>query len=169
MDLLRGTSCLPTVERFDAVRRVAFHELAVVGETTTVAYLQKPYFFQTSVAKVRKAFGVQAALTSDEQMWFAGHWCGVLGTYPGTASGSQTTEAFHSFWQGGTKVASRHRATCLLEVMQGLFRGEWQINFGLSEAAPLGLWPHAPDAALLSGGALRRCRAQRCRGVLAAL
>ena len=81
--------------------------------------------------------------------------CGVLGSLPGTATGSQSVEAFHAYWQRLMAGARRCAAGSVLQHMQGLFSGEWRDHFGWAEACSTSLWPQVHDPAIMHGTALK--------------
>ena len=50
---------------------------------------------------MKKFFGLRETRLADCAMdiYWADYWSGSLGTHPGSGTGSQTLEGFHSFWQ----------------------------------------------------------------------
>lgn len=53
-----------------------------------------------------------------DNFWWADYWAGALGTRPGSATGAQTLESFHSFWQGQIQDQARASPTNILHTMQ---------------------------------------------------
>ena len=60
------------------------------------------------------------------KLWWADYLAGALGTHPGSATGTQTLEAFHSFWQRQIQDQIRANPTHILQVMQKLYDGAWK-------------------------------------------
>jgi len=100
---------------------VFFDELHASGNGATAKYLQKEYIHRTQVASLQKAFNLEVDDHGCRCLWFAPFWAGTLGTVPGSASGSQSIEAFHSCWQRELATSSRTSCLRILETMQGLF------------------------------------------------
>jgi hypothetical protein len=89
-------------------------------------------------------------------MWFAEFWTGVLGTHPGSGTGTQTIEAFHAFWQKLLTPKLRHSPVSLLPLMQKMFEREWRCYLAADDAVQSSPWPIRPDPTFMSGTALRR-------------
>ena len=69
-------------------------------ETDAAEYLYRTYFQEVGLASAQVVFkGLRATCWGQATLLMAGHWYGVLGTAPGTGTGSQTIEARHSQWQ----------------------------------------------------------------------
>ena len=109
-----------------------------------------------AVAKIRKGSNITAQPPYGS-VWFAPFWAGVLGTLPAIGSGSQTVEAFHTFWQKDVAVATRCRPTDVVNVMQSWFDDtcldhlQWDRPPEDARA-----WSAVTDSALLNGSTLRK-------------
>ena len=82
-----------------------------------------------SLKGVHKVARVKPLSWGASRMLVSGHWSGILGTHPGAASGSQTIEAFHSFWQRCLQAATRSRIDAVMPTMQRLFTETWYSKF----------------------------------------
>jgi len=118
--------------------------------------LRSTYFLDVPIAKLCKAWRVQDAAWGAGTVLFAPHWTGILGTMPGTGSGSQFLEAFHSYWQCLLTATNRSHILHVLEATQRLFSQEWSTHFQWAHARSLSLRSNVQDASLLNGAALRR-------------
>ena len=112
LQLIRKTRLLPPVQLFDAVWRVIFHIMrAQWKEPHAADYLYQTDFSEVRLENVQQVFKrVTKTCWKSESLLLAGHWYGILGTAPGTGTGSQTIEARHSNWQ--TLVEKRTRSRC---------------------------------------------------------
>ena len=90
-----------------------------------VAYLQSEYFKEYSAKSLQKAFRVHVAVRRGDNLWFAPHWSGVLGTLPGSGSGPQSMESFHAMWQRVVAQSTRPSCVRVLPAMQELFADVW--------------------------------------------
>ena len=90
-----------------------------------VEYLQKEYFKQVSKETLTKMYHLRSSPDLAPKLWWADYWAGALGTHPGSATGTQTLEAFHSFWQRQIQDQVRASPTQILQVMQKLYDGPW--------------------------------------------
>ena len=80
----------------------------------------------------------------------------MLGTHPGSATGTQTIEAFHSFWQEQIRRKARSKPGEVLLRMQGLYQ-EWKAHMVADSATHrASLWPTEPDPLFVSGTGLHR-------------
>ena len=93
--------------------------------------------------------------SSESSVLFAGFWSGILGTYPGTGSGTQTIESFHSYWQSLLRNKIRAAPLKLLDVMSALYSDDWAQHFEWGQHRRFGSWPTAPAQNLLNGQTLR--------------
>eukprot|EP00975_Prorocentrum_lima_P039591 8318431-Prorocentrum_lima.AAC.1 len=85
----------------------------------------------------------------------AGHWYGVLGTAPGSGSGSLTLEARHSQWERELCHDDRSDALQILPKMQALYYNQWERIFAWGSPPSFDLLPKHWCEELLNGGALR--------------
>eukprot|EP00438_Fugacium_kawagutii_P008368 Skav228124 [mRNA] locus=scaffold1220:246254:247684:+ [translate_table: standard] len=143
---------LPTVQLLDGVWGATFEWLSRVNKAA-VTYLQKQYFKSVSVEGLSKRFRCQHAMRGDS-LWFATFWSGIVGTYPGSASGTQTIEGFHSSWQAKLEKNARTSPLDLFSHMQELL-DDWSVEFGWDEERSFQTWPPEPAQDLLNGQALR--------------
>ena len=123
---LRCTRHLPTLELFNSVWKAFFQELRAHELTSVISYLEKEYVFKASVENLRRQYGLRSSPDMPKMLFWSGCWVGVLGIHPGSATGAQTIEAFHSFWQKQVQRQARAAPTKILEVMQTLFDGPWK-------------------------------------------
>ena len=96
---------LPTIQLVDAVWANTFDWLSHINKKA-VTYLQKQYFKSVTVENLAKRYRCREAMRGD-RLWFATFWSGIIGTYPGSASGTQTIESFHSAWQSKVQKSAR--------------------------------------------------------------
>ena len=156
MRLVHLTRTLPTIQLYDAVWQVLFRCMSTRwGEAGAAKYLFDEYFEQVPLKDVQKVARVHALNWSASGMLFSGHWSGILGTHPGAASGSQTIEAFHSFWQRTLQAASRARVDAVLPTMQRLFRETWSSQFAWGTSRSWTLYPRAWSSVFVHGQQLR--------------
>ena len=118
-------------------------------------YLQTTYFKQLDRASLQRQFWCSVPVWHETNCWFAGLWAGVTGTYPGSGSGTQTLESFHSYWQEAVKQSTRADPRAIFGRMERLFRDGWSEKFAWSEARVFQTWPQCPAQELLNGQALR--------------
>ena len=126
--VLRVVRCarhLPTLELFSAVWCQFMSELEASGQKEVVGYLRREYIREVSVGTVSKMFKLHPSL--EPKLLWADYWAGVFGTHPGSATGTQTLEAFHSFWQRRIQDQARAAPNRILEIMQGLYAGPWKV------------------------------------------
>ena len=65
-------------------------------------------------------------LVKDTVIWYGEFWTGILGTIPGTGTGTQTVESFHSFWQSLLKSKLKSNPLEFISLMQGLYEKQWK-------------------------------------------
>ena len=100
IDMMQTTRLVPTLQLYDAVWRVVFDVMRRQWKEYDVAeYLHQALFDDVGVNNLRKMALVGKAAWGPSRLLCSGHWAGVLGTRPGTASGTQGIEALHSAWQ----------------------------------------------------------------------
>eukprot|EP00438_Fugacium_kawagutii_P024089 Skav218388 [mRNA] locus=scaffold3482:8652:12922:- [translate_table: standard] len=143
---------LPTVQLLDGIWGATFEWLSRINKAA-VTYLQKHYFKAVSVEGLSKRFRCREAMRG-ETLWFGTFWSGIVGTYPGSASGTQTIEGFHSSWQTKLKQNVRVSPIEFFNHMQEMFE-EWCSEFCWDEARLFHTWPPEPAQELLNGQALR--------------
>ena len=107
---------------------------------------------------MKKFFGLRETRLADCAMdiYWADYWSGSLGTHPGSGTGSQTLEGFHSFWQSLLSKRTRQSPCNVLQMMQELFTDHWGSYMLGDEQPGSSLWPKSPEAAFLNGTALHR-------------
>ena len=101
---------VPTIQLFDAIWQTTFTWLR---QTCPKAceYLQETYFQPVSIENLQRQFRCNHTLWEASALWFAGFWSGIIGTYPGSSSGTQTLESFHSYWQNRIQAKARAKPT----------------------------------------------------------
>ena len=87
--------------------------------------------------------------------YFAGFWAGVTGTYPGSGTGTQPLESFHSYWHLRVRSAARTTPTEIFSSMQKLFEEDWCKKFQWAERRSFLTWPDKPAMDLLNSQSLR--------------
>ena len=145
---------VPTMQLFDAIWQLAFPWLQKKSAKAE-EYLRTTYFQKASVDSMQKGFRCTATLWGAEAFWFSGFWGGVLGTYPGSSSGTQTLESFHAYWQNNVKAKVRQAPTEVFAAMEGLFRDEWADKFAWEEEKAFVTWPTRSAEALFNSQSLR--------------
>ncbi len=123
--LLTVTRCIPTLQLFDAVWQVEFKKLVRAGQGDIAKYLMDTYFVKVTVSNLSKQMRLKTPAWGASAVLFAGFWVGVLGTHPGTGSGTQTIESFHAHWQRSLEGQLRPSPVRLFEVMEAMYRGDW--------------------------------------------
>ena len=124
--VIRVARHLPTLELFNAVWECFFQELRANRQETVSEYLQKEYLKQVPTDTLGKMYQVRSSPNLPKKLWWADYWAGTLGTHPGSATGTQTLEAFHSFWHRQIRDQVRANPTQILQVMQNLYNGQWK-------------------------------------------
>ena len=129
--LLRITRHAASVQLFDAIWHVVFHMMEHAWkEHEAKRYLQDTYFLEATVQSVQKLFkGASRGSWQRDNMWIAGHWGGVLGTAPGTSSGTTTLEARHSQWEEEVKAGVGNSVMKVLPQMQAMYTDKWNDIF----------------------------------------
>eukprot|EP00438_Fugacium_kawagutii_P009631 Skav214980 [mRNA] locus=scaffold508:78764:83263:- [translate_table: standard] len=150
--IIAASRALPTVQLVDAVWRAAFDWLGHVSKPAA-EYLQKHYFKKASVSSLSRRFRCKQSVQGD-WLWFATFWGGIVGTYPGSASGTQTIESFHASWETKFKQKLRLSPLNIFAHMQELF-SEWSEDFSWEEARVFRTWPAVHAQELFNGQALR--------------
>ena len=122
MKFITLTRALPSLQLFDALWTVFFHTMFRWKETRAMEYLQRYYFREVRLSNLKKQFlGVGKSTYGKSFCWVGYHWTGILGTAPGTGTGSQTLEARHSQWENELKGESRRSPLRVLPSMQELY------------------------------------------------
>ena len=144
---------LPTIQLVDAVWANTFDWLSHINKKA-VTYLQKQYFKSVTVENLAKRYRCREAMRGD-WLWFATFWSGIIGTYPGSAPGTQTIESFHSAWQSKVQKSARLSPVDIFTYMQQHFEEEWSHTFCWEEEKTFLTWPSEPAQELLNGQSLR--------------
>lgn len=120
-------------------------------------YLQETFFVLSSIKNLQKVFKhiKRGTWNGREQMWTAGHWYGILGTVPGTGSGTLTLEARHAQWEDIVRTGTQKNIFRILPQMQEMYDDHWSDLFGWGEKLSFDHFPKQYDESLLNGGALR--------------
>ncbi|OLQ05533.1 60S ribosomal protein L15 [Symbiodinium microadriaticum] len=155
--LVRATRHLPTLELFSACWRAFLQELEDAKESQARTYLVKEYIQTHKVENVKKFYGLRQTILADSlDIVWAAYWCGTLGTHPGSGTGSQTLEGFHSFWQSVLTKRTRQHPCGMLDMMQTLFTEHWPAYMQDDDAPSPSLWPRSPEPSFVSGTALHK-------------
>ena len=152
--VIRLSRALPTVQLFDATWQLVFPRLEKLCKPAA-GYLQATYFCRSAPSGLQKQLHCTETLWGADAVWFAGFWAGVLGTYPGSSSGTQPLESFHGYWQSRLSDKKRASPTQIFEVMQKVYEEDWCDKFSWSEERAFLTWPAQPAAALLNSQSLR--------------
>ena len=115
VQLLNDTRFLPTAQLLDAAWRPAFHMMTNAWrEPDAKDYLKTTYFHDVTVDVISRLFKrVTLTAWGSPDFLLAGHWYGILGTAPGSGTGSQSLESRHSFWEDIVEKTQREaRAPC---------------------------------------------------------
>ncbi|CAJ1458910.1 unnamed protein product [Effrenium voratum] len=145
---------VPTVQLFDAVWQLAFPWLRKKS-AQAAEYFQHTYFQKVPVGSLQKGFSCTSTIWGAEGLWFSGFWGGILGTYPGSSSGTQTLESFHAYWQSSIKAKARVSPTEIFASMQQLFENDWASRFAWEEEKTFVTWPARSADALFNSKSLR--------------
>ena len=112
---------------------------------------------------LEKKFTLREAALAELTLLWGDFWSGLLCSHPGSATGTQTIEAFHSFWQEQLqkkkkqKAKSKKHPTHILPSMQAHYSKEWREHMQQDDApARPSLWPASADPLFLSGTGLHR-------------
>ena len=150
LQVLRSTRFLPTAELFSAVWKVFLQELQDAGQSAIATHLKKEYIQEVSKDVLEKRLALREAPLAERTLLWGDFWAGLLCSHPGSATGTQTMEAFHSFW------AKKH-PTQILQSMQALYKKEWLGHMQQDDApARPSLWPSSADRLFVSGRGLHR-------------
>jgi hypothetical protein len=156
IDWINMTRFVPTLQLFDAVWRVFFHMVQHQWkEPHAVEYLQSTYFAEPTLDNVRMQYK-RVGVTSWGRSTFlvAGHWYGILGTAPGTGTGSQTIEARHSQWQEEVRVRSRSNIFTIWPAMQDIY-DSWEDTFAWGAEVSFSNTARHFNETLLNGAGLK--------------
>ena len=100
MYTLTNTRFTPHPEVFSMVWQGFLVRLLTVGETQVATYLRAEYSSLVDAETVEFAdTPTHVVWSPGQRLFFAPHWAGLWGVYPGTASGNQAGEALHAPWQ----------------------------------------------------------------------
>ena len=153
-NLLHVTRTLPTIQLFDAIWHVAFEWLRSVKKEAA-EYLQKYYMVSVSPSNLQRQMRCGAAAWGRDLLWFAGYWAGIIGIYPGSASGTQTIESAHAQWQKSLGKSTEVAPQKVFHAMQEIFQDSWSKKFQWHTKREFPTWPCEVSAALLNGQSLR--------------
>ena len=154
-EIITISRTLPTIQLFDCVWQLTF---AWLRATCPAAgkYLEKTYFQKVQPENLQKQMRCACTHWGATGIMFAGFWSGIIGTYPGSSSGSQTLESFHSYWQAGIQARARAKPTAVLRCMQDMYRDDWQEKFQWAEERSFLTWPETAAEALYNSESLRQ-------------
>ena len=119
-DVLRT---VPTIDLFSIIWNAWLETVEFVWkEPDARAYLEghcSPY----TAADIKQLFHIPCQAANGDVLSFGFHWVGLAGTRPGTGSGSQSAEAFHSGWKRDLKTLGRRSSLHdVLTKMQTLYK-----------------------------------------------
>ena len=127
----------PTVQLFDAIWTRALPWLQSCSKQTA-KYFQDAYLTKTTPAALQKQFRCSAASPGQTSLRFGGFWSGLVGTYPGSGSGS------HSQWQALVSGKVHESPLSIFESMQTIFQKERQDKFRWRTQMHFVAWPELP-------------------------
>ena len=154
-EIITISRTLPTIQLFDCVWQLTFEWLRATCPAAA-KYLEKTYFQKVQPENLQKQMRCECTHWGATGIMFAGFWSGIIGTYPGSSSGSQTLESFHSYWQAGLKARARAKPTEVLRCMQDMYRDDWHEKFQWAEERSFLTWPAVAAAALYNSESLRQ-------------
>lgn len=144
---------LPTIQLFDAVWQLTFQWMHTASPAAC-KYFRETYFEKVPPQNLQRQMRCTCALWEEKSLWFAGFWSGIIGTYPGTASGTQTLESFHAYWQ--TLISSQRPGPGqVLPVIEKLYENDWVKKFEWHEKREFATWPQSPGESLYNSATLR--------------
>ena len=122
-DILRT---VPTIDIFSMAWNAWLETVEHIWQEPNVrAYLQGHCSAHTA-AELRDMFHIPSQASDTDLLSFGFHWVGLAGTRPGTGSGSQSAEAFHSGWKRDLQALGQNASLHdILLKMQSLYKG-WQ-------------------------------------------
>lgn len=153
-DIISLSRMVPTIQLFDAIWQATFAWLQQCCPQA-VAYLQETYFQAVAVENLQRQLRCNKSLWEAQTLWFAGFWGGIIGTYPGSSSGTQSLESFHSYWQARIRAKARAKPTDILQYMQELYKDDWAQKFQWEQKRTFMTWPEKSAAVLYNSEALR--------------
>ena len=156
MAALDKTRILASLQLYDALWRVIFHMMEHKWKEPVAAqYLFDWYFKEVPLDVLRKVFKLlHAGCWGKQTMYFSGHWYGILGTFPGSGSGSLSLEARHSDWSKDIQEDSRVDVLKILPAMQKLY-DTWTDTFQWEKEIPYHGSPTVYNEGLINGATLR--------------
>ena len=150
----------PVIDLFSALFTGFVKRLQGQGEEVLAEYLgSAPYATKVSVQILREQWGLHVnEPTPTTDLLFAGWWSGLLGIMPGTDSGSNAKEAFHSLWAKQLGPLAGHSPVSdAFNVMQRLYSDKWQLQLDWHATEPLCVQPPSDTLHFLAGDLLHRC------------
>ncbi len=160
LELLRY---LPTLDLYSALWGGFLTHLRHIHDEPVAADYLGPeppatYTVRDTVANLRKAYNIVVNEDDEQQLLsFSPHWSGLCGLIPGTATGNEPSEAFHSPWQKQLEVLSTTaKGVDVLHVMQTLYTMKWRTQCEWGNDAPLYTTPPGQDPSHLCGTVLGR-------------
>ena len=152
VSFIRATRFLPTLEIFSACWRAFLEELRDTAAKPARDYLVKEYLHVQQTENIKKFYGLrEKRLVDCTDIFWADYWSGSLGMHPGSGTGSQTLEGFHSFWQSLLSRRTRQNPCNVLDMMQTLFREHWRSYMREDDKSGSSLWPKSPEPSFLNG------------------
>lgn len=145
---------VPTIQLFDAVWQLALPWLQKKS-AKAAEYLRSTYLQKVPISSLQKGLSCTSTLWDADALWFGGFWGGILGTYPGSSSGTQSLESFHSYWQNTVKGKVRQSPAEVFGAMETLFKEDWAKRFAWDEEKAFVTWPAISAEALFNSQSLR--------------
>ena len=155
MRLFKVTRMLPSLQLFDAIWRIVFSEMDRRGQHACLKYIKDTYFMEVRVANISKHLLCSAASPGHDLILFAGFWAGILGTYPGSGSGTQALESFHAYWQSLVQKEARPSPVRIFDVMQRLYKDTFAHKYAWGQPRTFGNIPKDHARCLINGAGLR--------------
>ncbi len=146
-----------SLDLFSALWRGMFSRITYeFGENAASEYLRRAYFMEIEASSLEAEVGVApTAHVATPYLW-SGHWRGALGLRPGTGSGNQATEAFHSpFQQEIASAGGPCNPGAALPFLQG-FYSRWRSTLQWDSDVALSSLPHTTDITMLTGSGLHK-------------
>jgi hypothetical protein len=97
LPILRKT---PTAAIFHTLTHYLFEALGRDGQETALKVLRTYYFAELSGQDATNRFGIRSWIGGRDSIWYAYWWAGFQRLQPGSASGSQSQEAWHKKFKG---------------------------------------------------------------------
>ncbi len=147
----------PRPDLFSHLWQGMLTRLVALGESEVARYLHKEFCVLLPGADMKLPnIPSELALGKDAKYFFAPHWTGLWGVFPGTASGNQPAEALHSPWQQLLAAEKAVPNVCtIFPIMQKVYE-QWRATYSWDSASALSPMPSGVDPGLVNGRVLAR-------------